>query len=59
MTFHVNLLADDSHETSCLTFSVICLGMVGWCEGVLYLRAPGRPIDIGLQLGKACYPCSR
>ena len=34
-------------------------GMVGWCEGVLYLRAPGRPIDIGLQLGKACYPCSR
>ena len=34
-------------------------GMVGWCEGVLYLRAPGPPIDIGLQLGKACYPCSR
>ena len=34
-------------------------GMVGWCEGVLYLTAPGRPIDIGLQLGKACYPCSR
>ena len=20
---------------------------------------PGRPADIGLQLGKACYPCSR
>ena len=34
-------------------------GMVGWCEGVLYLTAPGRPINIGLQLGKACYPCSR
>ena len=30
-------------------------GMVGWCEGVLYLTAPGRPIDTGLQLGKACY----
>ena len=21
--------------------------------------SPGRPTDIGLQLGKACYPCSR
>ena len=26
--------------------------MVGWCEGVVYLTSPGRPIDIGLQLGK-------
>ena len=34
-------------------------GMVGWCEGVMYLATPGRPTDIGLQLGKACYPCSR
>ena len=33
--------------------------VVGWCEGVLYLTSPGRPTDIGLQLGKACYPCSR
>ena len=32
---------------------------VGWCEGVVYLTSPGRPTDIGLQLGKACYPCSR
>ena len=31
--------------------------MVGWCEGAVYLRSPGRPTDIGLQLGKACYPC--
>ena len=33
--------------------------LVGWCEGVMYLMSPGRPADIGLQLGKACYPCSR
>ena len=29
-----------------------------WCEGAVYLTSPGRPTDIGLQLGKACYPCS-
>ena len=34
-------------------------GVVGWCEGVMYLASPGRPADIDLQLGKACYPCSR
>ena len=34
-------------------------GVVGWCEGVMYLMSSGRPADIGLQLGKACYPCSR
>ena len=27
-------------------------------EGVVYLATLGRPTDIGLQLGKACYPCS-
>ena len=46
----------------CLTFSFffsIHMGVVGWCEGVMYLMSPGRPTDIGLQLGKACYPCSR
>ena len=26
--------------------------VVGWCEGVVYLTSPGRPTDIGLQLGK-------
>ena len=31
-------------------------GVVGWCEGAVYLTSPGRPTDIGLQLGKACYP---
>ena len=35
------------------------MGVVGWCEGVMYLVSPGRPTDIGLQLGKACYRCSR
>ena len=25
----------------------------------MYLVSPGRPADIGLHLGKACYPCSR
>ena len=39
--------------------STLNLGVVGWCEGVMYLMSPGRPADIGLQLGKACYPCSR
>ena len=40
-------------EISC---TLLC--MVGWCEGVMYFLSPGRPADIGLQLGKACYPCS-
>ena len=26
------------------------------CEGAVYLTSLGRPTDIGLQLGKACYP---
>ena len=33
-------------------------GVVGWCEGAVYLTSLGRPTDIGLQLGKACYYCS-
>ena len=37
---------------------MVSLGVVGWCEGVMYLMSPGRPADTGLQLGKACYPCS-
>ena len=34
-------------------------GVVGWCEDVVYLMSPGCPTDIGLELGKAYYPCSR
>ena len=34
-------------------------GVVGCGEGVVYLASLGHPTDIGLQLGKACYPCSR
>ena len=33
-------------------------GVVGWCEGAVYLTSLGHPADTGLQLGKACYPCS-
>ena len=40
----------------CLDIS--CEGVVGWCEGAVYLTSLGRPTDIGLQLGKACYPCT-
>ena len=35
------------------------LGVVGCGKGVAYLMSPGRPTDIGFQLGNACYPCSR
>ena len=28
-------------------------------EGVVYLMSMGHLTDIGLQLGKACCPCSR
>ena len=35
------------------------LDTLGSGNGVVYLTSPGRPTEIGLQLGKACYPCSR
>ena len=47
-----------------LSMSSLCLKSVleslqpGLDEGAVYLTSPGRPTDIGLQLGKACYPCS-
>ena len=34
-------------------------GVVRWCEGIVFLASPGHPTDIGLQLGKTCYPYSR
>ena len=34
-------------------------GWGGGGKGVVYLTSTGRPTDIGLQLGKACWPCSR
>ena len=38
-------------------FIIVCssslLGLVGCGEDVVYLTSPGRPIEIGLQLGKA------
>ena len=37
---------------------IIMMGVVGWCEGAVKFTSLGRPTDIGLQLGKACYPCS-
>ena len=38
-----------------IIFDIFFFVVVGWCEGVMYLVSPGRPTDIGLQLGKACY----
>ena len=34
--------------------SLFLLGVVGCGKSVVYLMSPGRPTDIGLQLGKAC-----
>ena len=31
-------------------------GVIGWCKGVVFLRSLECPTDIGLQLGKPCYP---
>ena len=31
---------------------VLHMGVVGCDEGIVYLTSPGRPTDIGLQLGK-------
>ena len=42
-----------------LFYITSALGMVGCGEGVVYLTSPGHPTDIGLQLGKGSYPCSR
>ena len=33
-------------------FLCISGGVVGWCEGAVYLTSPGCPADIGLQFGQ-------
>ena len=33
-------------------------GVAGCGEGVTYLTSPVHSTDIGLHLGKACYPCN-
>ena len=49
----------ESLSLSLSLFLYIYMGVVGSGNGVVYLTSPGRPTEIGLQLGKACYPCSR
>ena len=46
-------------ERNSLVRFIVGMGVVGYGEGVVYLTSPGRPTDIGLQCGKACYPCNR
>ena len=49
-----------SYVVPCELLTLLLAKGVVWCaEGVVYLTSLGRPTDIGLQLGKACYPCSR
>ena len=44
---------------NCCVMFAIPFGMfIIYGKGVGYLTSPGRPTDIGFQLGKACYPCS-
>ena len=45
--------------TVCKSICIGLRGVVEWCEGDVYLTSLGRPTDIGLQLGNACYPRSR
>ena len=47
------------HHCADYTLMSFEIGVVGCGEGVVYLTSSGRPTDIGLQLGRACYPCSR
>ena len=42
-----------------ISLCIRAVSVVGWGKGVVYLVSLGHPTDIGLQLGKACYHCSR
>ena len=48
---------------SCLSLKLFVFhfswGWSGVAKVSLYLTSPGCPTDIGLQFGKACYPCNR
>ena len=59
--FIVNLFCktDRSLINNQLVVSILTLNLALFQEGVVYLTSPGRPTDIGLQLGKACFSCSR
>ena len=54
----LSLIQEGQLSVSGERMCTILRGVVGWCEGAVYLTSLGRPTDIGLQLGKACYPCS-
>ena len=59
-TIHLGCFVKTAYVRADNSFFVLFFfEVVGWCEGVMYLTSLGRPTDIGLQLGKACYPCSR
>ena len=55
----VNCWQVSSRNKFVLGFSVNMRFGGGWGRGVVYLASPGRPTDFGLQLGKACCPCSK
>ena len=46
-------------SVSSLQTSLAAKRMVRCDEGIVYFMTPRHPTDIGLQLGKACYPWSR
>ena len=54
---HTQHFAQGVLKINC-TVSMNFCRVVGWCEGAVYLTSLGGPTDIGLQLGKTCYPCS-
>ena len=56
---HIRITSECLFQNVPTVNTVQLFGVVGYGEGVVYLVSPGRPTDIGLQLGKACYSCSR
>ena len=58
LTYPYKKSSTDFCDPSKLFVKGVFCGVVGWYEGVVFLTSLGRETDIGLQLGKACYPCS-